>query len=75
MNIQYNFKSYIFDVTKFFYHLNNGEAFYTEYRELTVKNQNGYTCWSQHLSYKIDDPFIKNNYEKLKKLNILFLSK
>lgn len=75
MRVEYQAILYEFDTENFLYYLSKGETFYTDYYELTVKKQNGRTCWYQSLSYKIDDIFVQNNYEKLKELYILFLSK
>ncbi len=75
MRVKYKSNFYEFDTDRFLYHLSTGEAFYTTYHEVTVKNQNGKTCWYQSLSYQIDENFIKNNFKKFEILNILSLLK
>lgn len=75
MKIKYNSNFYEFDIYKFLYNLSKGESFYTDYHEVTIKNKNTKVYWQQTLSYQIDDEFIKNNFNKLKKLYILLLVK
>lgn len=75
MKIKYYSNFYEFNTEKFLECLNTGETFKTKYWELTIKRQDKKVSWGQYLSYQVDEEFIKNNKDKLEKLNILSLVK
>jgi hypothetical protein len=73
MLIKYQMSVYKFNTQKFLMCLSNGETFSTDYLDLTLKKKNNILYWNQSFSYQIDENFIRNNFDKLLKLEIISL--
>lgn len=64
-------KKYLINERNFLISISEGEIFKTEYSNVRVNTQDRDVCYRQEFTYRLTEKFIKDNIEKLKKLDII----
>lgn len=64
-------KKYLINERNFLISISEGEVFKTEYSNVRVNTQDRDVCYRQEFTYRLTEKFIKDNIEKLKKLDII----
>lgn len=64
-------KKYLINERNFLISISEGEVFKTEYSNVRVNTQDRDVFYRQEFTYRLTEKFIKDNIEKLKKLDII----
>lgn len=64
-------KKYLINERNFLISISEGEVFKTEYSSVRVNTQDRDVFYRQEFTYRLTEKFIKDNIEKLKKLDII----